>query len=167
MPHPALHLRCRPSVSFVFAHLVSVSRVGIATGPVSLYLRPQESATVDTSLSERIAALVEAHRTGTAGDEWQRDMAVQFGGLGVYGDIGGALVLRPDGSVLSVGWDDEVASEPSPGWRVIALAAASYWYPELAALAPERPPTARPCWKCGGPGCESCFGMGWLPDSLG
>ena len=121
---------------------------------------------MDEALSDRIAALVEAHRTGVGAHDWQRDMAVRFGGLGVYGDIGGALVVRPDGSVLSFGWDDDEAAEPSPGWRVIALAAASYRHPELAALAPERPPTARPCWKCGGPGSECCFGMGWLPDCL-
>jgi hypothetical protein len=121
---------------------------------------------VDGTLSEQIAALVEAHRTGAATYDWQRDMAVRFGGLGVYGDIGGALVLRLDGSVLEVGWDDEAAAEAGPGWQLIALAAASYRYPELAALAPERPPTAQPCWKCSGPGCEYCFGMGWLPDSL-
>jgi hypothetical protein len=99
---------------------------------------------VDATPSDRIAALVEAQRTGRAAHDWQRDVAVRFGGLGVYGDIGGALVLRPDGSVLSVGRDDEAASEASPGWRLIALAAASYQYPELA---PARPPTARPCWN--------------------
>jgi hypothetical protein len=122
---------------------------------------------VDETLSERIAVLVEAHHTGAAPHDWQRDMAVRFGGLGVFGDIGGALVLRPDGSVLTCDWDDEVTEEAGPGWQVIALAAASYKYPELAALAPEQPPNARQCWKCHGPGCEHCFGMGWLPDSLG
>jgi hypothetical protein len=93
-------------------------------------------------------------------------MAVRFAGLGVYADLGGALVLRPDGSVLGVGWDDEEPSEAGPGWRLVALAAASYHFPELADLAPERPRGARPCPACSGQGCERCFGMGWFPENL-
>jgi len=123
--------------------------------------------TQERSLAARISSLVEAHRLGQTSHDWQRDIATRFGALGVYGDIGGALMVRPDGSVLSMGWDEEQASAAPDGWRIIALAAASYRFPELFDLAPERPPTARPCWKCEGSGCEYCFGMGWLPDSLG
>jgi hypothetical protein len=54
-------------------------------------------------------------------------------------------MVRPDGSVLSMGWDEEQASAAPDGWRIIALAAASYRFPELSDLAPERPSTARSC----------------------
>jgi hypothetical protein len=121
---------------------------------------------MDKVLSDCIAALIAAHRAGLGCHDWQHEMATRFGALGVYGDIGGALMLCPDGTVRSAGWDDEQASEASPASRFIALAAASYRFPELAALAPERPAAARLCSRCGGPGCEWCFGMGWLPDSL-
>src|SRR5262245_42312915 len=97
------------------------------------------------------------------GNDWQRDLAGRFGALGVYGDMGGALMVRPDGSVLGVGWDDEQPSVVTNGWRIIGLAAASYRFPDLADLAPERPVAAWPCYRCAGPGCEYCFGMGWLP----
>jgi hypothetical protein len=119
---------------------------------------------MEKSVSEQIALLAAAQRAGKECHDWQQELAERFGGLAVYGDLGGALVLRPDGSALGLGWDDEKAAEPSPGWRIIALAAASYQFPELAALAPERPPGAHPCWLCAGAGCESCFGLGWLPD---
>lgn len=118
-------------------------------------------------VSAKIEALIESHRSGCLCHAWQRDMATRFEALGVYGDIGGALMVRPDGSVFSAGWDDEQAKPANEGWCVIALAAASHRFPELSSLAPERPATTRPCWKCGGAACEYCFGMGWLPDSLG
>jgi hypothetical protein len=121
---------------------------------------------VEKALSERIAALVAAHQAGTGCHGWQQDMAVRFAGLAVYGDIGGALIIRPDGLVLNAGWDDETASEACAGWRLIAFAAASHRFPELADLAPERSPTAHSCSGCGGLGCEWCFGIGWLPDII-
>jgi hypothetical protein len=122
---------------------------------------------VPIDFSSMIEAIIELHRTGCLCHDWQKDMATRFGALGVYGDIGGALMIRKDGSVLYANWDEEQAEPAKEGWRVIALAAASYRFPELSALAPERPATARPCWKCGDAGCDYCFGMGWLPDNLG
>jgi hypothetical protein len=118
----------------------------------------------DGELAARIAALIESHRAGVDCSDWQREVAIRYGALGVYGDIGGALMVRPDGSVLGAGWDDDQATAATEGWRIIGLAAASYWFPDLAALTPERPTNARICWKCGGPGCRHCFNMGWLPD---
>jgi hypothetical protein len=121
--------------------------------------------TLSKALSDTITALVAAHSSGQMGHDWQRDLAKRFGALGVYSDIGGALMLRPDGSILGVVWDDEMASVPQAGWKIIGLAAASYFFPELAVLAPERPAAAWPCLWCSGIGCASCFGMGWLLDA--
>jgi hypothetical protein len=120
---------------------------------------------LDKRVSDTIAALVAARSRGQAGGDWERDIAVRFGALSVYCDIGGALMVRPDGSVLTMGWDDEQPTVVSEEWRIIGLAAASYHFPDLAELAPARPATAQPCWRCNGPGCESCFGLGWVATS--
>jgi hypothetical protein len=121
---------------------------------------------MQTGLPAKIDALVELQRSGCHCDDWQKEVANRFGALAVYGDIGGALMIQPDGLVLSAGWDDEQAVPAKGGWRLIALAAASYRFPELSSLAPKRPATARTCWKCSDSGCGTCFGMGWLPDCL-
>ncbi|MBX9585113.1 MAG: hypothetical protein K2X87_32810 [Gemmataceae bacterium] len=102
---------------------------------------------MDEGLAGRIAALVDARRAGTQGSDWERALAARFGGLAVYGDIGGSLVVRPDGSVLCVGHDDGRAEDAGPGWRTLALAAAGDHFPELAALIPGRP---RPPPRAGG-----------------
>jgi hypothetical protein len=122
---------------------------------------------VQIDLSAKLDALIESHASGCRCHDWQKDIAIRFRARGVYGDIGGALMLRPDGSVLSTGWDDERAEPAKEGWCLIALAAASYRFPELSSLAPERPANARPCWQCRNAGCDYCFGMGWSPDRLG
>ncbi len=76
-------------------------------------------------------------------------------------------MIRPDGCVLSMGWDDKQTTIAPEGWRIIALAAASYRFPDLSDLATKRPAAARPCWRCAGSRCEYCFGMGWLPEQPG
>jgi hypothetical protein len=116
------------------------------------------------TLAARITALIEMHRRSHPYGSPAEDVATRFGALVVYSDLGGVLMLCPDGSIMSLGWDDEEPSEPSDGWRILGLAAAAYRFPELAELAPERPATAAPCRACGGPGCQACFGMGWVPD---
>jgi hypothetical protein len=73
-------------------------------------------------------------------------------------------MVYQDGSVLGMGWDDEQPSVVSIGWQILAFAAASYQFPDLADLKPARLATAQPCWSCEGAEYEYCFGMGWLPD---
>ena len=119
-----------------------------------------------SDLSDRIAALIAAQRAGSGCSDWEQELAARFGAFAVYGDLGGAMLLRQDGSVFGLGWQDEQPSDVTPGWRLIALAAASYRFPELAALRPERPAAARPCSDCHGVGCEWCFGVGWRPDRV-
>jgi hypothetical protein len=122
--------------------------------------------TENQSLEDRIATRIAVQCQSASNHELDRPFATRFGALVVYGDLGGALMVRPDGSVLAAGWDDTEASVPSEGWCLIALAAAAFHFPELADLAPERPATARPCPMCGGPGCKTCYGLGWKPASL-
>ena len=112
-------------------------------------------------LSEEVAAGDSLRET--------REAAARTGGVPVYADMGGILVLAPDGSVLQY--------EPTSGkieavveskWRILALVRAARKHPELSALRPMRPNTARTCRQCGGTGivlgqadCGVCYGTGW------
>lgn len=106
-----------------------------------------------------------------------RPVARGLGALPLYVDIGGALLLRPDGTLLEVhsnqSWADEVESRVLDGPRDLMLArvAAAHAWPALASLAPERPPGAVDCSTCDGTGrlalgdlkayCRDCGGAGW------
>jgi uncharacterized protein (TIGR02996 family) len=118
--------------------------------------------------------------------EFDRQLACLFDGLPVYSDMGGALLLRPDGEVVEVGWNgvlvrpdggiSEVVDDVRPAgefWRSVGLAAAAAAFPVLRPLLPMRPPDAQPCPACAGVGrqpwpegggatwCGSCYGLGW------
>jgi hypothetical protein len=98
--------------------------------------------------------------------------------LPVYVDIGGALLLRPDGTVLEVhsnqSWDGPVESRDLEAERDLKLArvAAARSWPTLASLAPQRPEGAAECATCQGDGllvvgeleayCRDCGGSGWV-----
>jgi len=98
-----------------------------------------------------------------------REAAVRTGGVPVYADMGGVLVVAPDGSTLHY----EPASRKIDAfveerWRLLALVRAARKYPELSELRPARPETARSCRQCGGTGlvvgqvdCGVCDGTGW------
>ncbi len=76
------------------------------------------------------------------------------GALPVYADMGGALLLRPDGEILCFPWDSlgEPARESDPGWRITAVVVGTEKYPELRPLLPVRP--------VGTPDCQWCAGSG-------
>ena len=107
----------------------------------------------------------------------------EFDALYLYGTLGFDSVMRSDGTVL-VAVDEHWGepSAPDPPWRVaspreraLAIAAASERWPEVAALLPDRPATARNCHECGGKGwwsvaetrflCRACGALGWLCDA--
>jgi len=91
----------------------------------------------------------------------------------VYGDLGGVLLLAPNGAVYCRDNNTmEVRPELDPGWRQLAWAAAAEAVPELRPLLPARPDDAPDCTGCGGVGqvqitpncrvwCGSCWGQGW------
>jgi uncharacterized protein (TIGR02996 family) len=111
------------------------------------------------------------------GEEYRR-LARRHDALPVYADMGGVILLRPDGEWLTLGDDDdEPRTETDRGWRMIGLVYAAEFFPELRPLLPPRPADAGPCPGCGGRGlerwrlegvsgitpCGGCFGLGWLP----
>jgi hypothetical protein len=96
----------------------------------------------------------------------------------VYMDMGGALLLRPDGEVLCLPWGEleKLAPESDAGWRLTALVVGADKYPELRPLLPVRPSGTADCEACKGGGririegsgnrrgpiCGRCYGLGWL-----
>jgi|GraSoi013_1_40cm_1032412.scaffolds.fasta_scaffold254418_1 hypothetical protein len=89
-------------------------------------------------------------------------------GFRIYADMGGAIFIRPDGSMIS----ETGSSHPDPidaKWRTVALVASMREHPELRELLPQRPDTAVQCGPCIGTGrllgviCGTCFGLGWKP----
>jgi hypothetical protein len=99
------------------------------------------------------------------------------GALPVYSDMGGTLLLRPDGEILFLdneSEDDEPQIETDFGWRTTAVVVGVEKYPELRPLLPIRPPGTEDCEACAGHGrvrvaetdhrflCGRCHGLGWL-----
>jgi hypothetical protein len=107
--------------------------------------------------------------------------ARQCGVLPFWKDMGGCLLLRPDGEILTFGWDTPNMIEPLAGTRhdreVLHRARgwASRRFPGIRGLAPERGAGATTCPGCNGTGkllnvpesiiCQ-CGGLGWLPGDL-
>ena len=105
----------------------------------------------------------------------KRDLAARHGALPVYADMGGCVLLRPDGSFLAIEWEAaDVVLPVSDPWKVCALVFGSKKYPALRCMLPDRPPTAADCEVCKGTGrpfsdieavmCGRCLGLGWAPD---
>jgi len=99
-----------------------------------------------------------------------RAAATKTGGLPIYSDMGGILVLLPDGQVVHFDPDTQsIAPVADKRWRAAALTHAARKFPEISSLIPPRPPDAASCPSCGGTGtmfvnitCGICFGLGWV-----
>jgi hypothetical protein len=103
-------------------------------------------------------------------------IARKHGAIALMGDIGGAWLLRPDGSIWEVQWDSNDPPRPLPeDRRRMALAVGSERHPWLAGLLPHVPTGARICVVCNGEGgirtsadrryagflCPECDALGW------
>jgi hypothetical protein len=107
-------------------------------------------------------------------------MGREHGAIPLLADLGGATLLRPDGTFLEVAWDQETERNPlqTAAPRSTAdLVAGAERYPWLKALLPTRPTGAMPCRDCGGAGrifvgvtgiggghvyCGTCGALGWI-----
>ena len=105
-----------------------------------------------------------------ASNEDVREAVMKTGGVPVHTDLGGILLVAPDGQVLH--YDPESGRVQAPGhnWKQLALAKAARRFPELEELRPRKPDGAAECRACEGSGvlqegvdCGTCFGAGWLP----
>lgn len=121
---------------------------------------------MDTAEIVRHLAEVAALRAEPA--EEQR-AARNTGGVPVYSDMGGVLVITADIRVLHFDPEQDVAHPvEDERWRTIALASAAKKFPELASLLPPTPSGAPTCHQCAGRGvllgtirCGQCLGLGW------
>jgi hypothetical protein len=100
-----------------------------------------------------------------------REIALATGGLPVHVDIGGALVLAADGTILTYDSESKTAVAAEYPWTMRALVKAAKKFPELSELAPSRPASAHDCTVCAGSGivegvggCGKCHGNGWIDD---
>jgi hypothetical protein len=127
--------------------------------------------TTDADLRDIVVRLAARVAASDENDAF-RDAARATGSLPVYCDMGGCLVVSPDGDVLR--FDPESGStetETDPRWRLLARAKASRRYPELASLEPLRPEDAPECFECEGTGlllgldCKRCSGLGWVDNA--
>jgi hypothetical protein len=114
-----------------------------------------------SSLSKRLGTDAESDDVRAA--------AKLTGGVPVYADIGGILIVLTDGRVVHFDPDTHIVTPVTDTkWRRVALANAARKFPELATLLPARPTDARSCTVCGGTGvllganCGSCSGLGWV-----
>ena len=90
----------------------------------------------------------------------------------------GRFSITPEAAVFFTPLDGGTRRERRPRWLVVSIKAACKNIPELAALLPTRPDTARDCdtckgkgkvlrpWRRVGPYCDGCWGLGWtmLPE---
>ena len=124
-----------------------------------------------TANRERIAVLVsrlsrEAAENAVSDDD--RAVAAATMGVPVYSDMGGTLVVMPDGSVQRYNHDIRAMFVADEFWRVIAMNHAIRKYPELRVLADE-PLVEVVCSDCKGSGmragvvrCVRCVGTGFV-----
>ena len=86
----------------------------------------------------------------------------------IYADMGGAIFIRPDGSLIGE-TESRAQERVDPAWQTVALVVGARRHPELQGLLPERPAAASDCTTCGASGtlhgivCGTCSGLGWTP----
>jgi hypothetical protein len=101
----------------------------------------------------------------------ERSVAHRTNALPVYSDLSGTLTISPEGTVLYYNSESgEIEPITDDTWTIVAAVSAAEKYPDLRALLPEKPPTAKTCSLCSGTGrqlkmkalCGKCFGLGWV-----
>ena len=120
-------------------------------------------------MPESIEALAEEFACGLRGSEWLSNLAKRTGGLPVYASWWGEMLLLPDGNVIFIDDDGEVSRVLDRATIRLVHKRASEIFPQLAGLAPQRPPDVPDCATCRGTGksgtsagCRACGSMGWL-----
>jgi hypothetical protein len=133
---------------------------------------------ISSTLTEQIEARIKEFLAETTPDpNGMRKIAAEFRVLPLFPDFGACYAIRPNGEVISVGWDDHSDVQVHHELRTLRtiLFQGSKRYPELQTLLPPKPVDARVCHVCNGTGifviagtatttivCH-CGGYGWLP----
>lgn len=123
----------------------------------------------NSELAELVARLCASVAADPQRSEADRLAAKMTGGVPVYSDMQGSLVLTEDGRILRWMADEEKAEAVNDDrWTRIALRRAGAAYAGLSQLVPRRPTDASDCVACRGTGtilesvdCAVCAGYGW------
>ena len=116
-----------------------------------------------------VRELVRSAASSLGTDPWHA-AALRTGGLPVYCDIGGCLVITPDGDILEYAFEGEIVTPVTDQQSMrLACAAAAEKYEMLATLMPK---DGRVCPSCSGTGrlgqtqmrCGVCAGIGLVVD---
>ena len=101
----------------------------------------------------------------------------EHGAIPLLADLGGAVLLRPDGVVLELEWDQHTERHPrelAEPASTVPLVAGCERYAFLKALLPSPPSSAPACSTCQGTGrifagissghvfCPACGALGWI-----
>ena len=121
------------------------------------------------ALDDEIRRMSAEVANSSQSEDW-RKAARSTGGIPVYADIGGILIVASPSRVLRFDLDTERTEEVTdPRWRSVAFARAARQFPSLSTLMPQAPQSARQCDACGGAGsfragvpCGTCSGLGWI-----
>lgn len=119
----------------------------------------------DQAHSQVVSRLLEEYLKAPGNDAEEVQAAIASRALPIYRDMGGCVLLRPDGVLLEHAWED-VESRPltHPTVRTAALLAAGRRFPALSGLRPS--PVGSLCAACSGTGrveglvCSACGGTG-------
>jgi hypothetical protein len=123
-------------------------------------------------MNPKISALLERLSTEavlSALDGSVREAAAATGGLPIYNDIGGFLVLMPSGAVVHYDPDRKIVMPVTDARMLKAtFVRAARANEGLRELLPVRPAGAITCEQCAGSGfvreklaCGTCMGTGW------
>jgi hypothetical protein len=135
------------------------------------------SEEIQSELSRAIAELKLSHETEPS--DTRSKLAVEFGGLPIYADMGGAVILFSSGELLTAPHDTGKLVPTDTPFDTVALAVGTERYPWLQPLLPVRMVATEDCSTCKGAGrvalgstpngaspiCGTCFGLGWVHDS--
>ncbi len=126
-----------------------------------------------------ISMLVDEHQPQPDHAEWLGEYSKRHRVLPVAFVPGGLVALRPDGAVVTFGWqtaEDAPVVNTSPQVNLTTRSLAAQHFPQLAGIRPQRPEAALDCDKCeqwraaasekdGDTGCPFCCYLGWCPPS--
>ncbi len=98
---------------------------------------------------------------------------LKYKALPLLADLGGSILMNPDGDIFHLGWNDEGPAKPvNPENEITSIVAGVERYSWLSDVLPTRNEKNQDCTVCKGKGklypdkirhvfCGECKGLGW------